>query len=255
MDPRQVIAFDGVDFRYPGVPVLENASFELFESDFASVIGPNGGGKTTLARLILGLLSPSAGTVSIFGKPPQASRHRIGYVPQYTSFDPNFPVTVRDVALMGRVALRPGLHRKRDFDAADHALDQVGLSDLRNRPFADLSGGQRQRVLIARALAAGPEILLLDEPTANVDVAAEHQLDALLHRFESELTVLLITHDLGFVNELVNRVVCVNRTVKVHPTAEVTADMIQELYGGHVRRVDHDIDLYHQSQADGGTHG
>jgi len=252
---KQVIAFDGVDFRYPGVPVLEKATFELYEHDFVSIIGPNGGGKTTLARLILGLLSPSAGAISVFGRSPQASRHRIGYVPQYTSFDPNFPVTVREVALMGRVAFRPGLHRKRDVEAADSALDQVGLSDLRHRPFADLSGGQRQRLLIARALAAGPEILLLDEPTANVDVAAEHQLTALLHRFGNELTVLLITHDLGFVNELVNRVVCVNRSVKVHPTAAVTADMIQELYGGHVRRVDHEVDLYHRSHADGNAHG
>ncbi|WP_455383466.1 metal ABC transporter ATP-binding protein [Salinispira pacifica] len=243
MSHSAVVVFDRVDFRYPGVPVIENASFELEETDFASIIGPNGGGKTTLARLILGLASPSSGTISVFGRPPQASRRRIGYVPQYAAFDPNYPVTLREVALMGRVGPRPGFRRRRDLEAADNALEQVGLTALRSRPFAELSGGQRQRVLIARALASGPEILLLDEPTANVDAAVEHQLNALLHRLNEKLTILLITHDLGFVSELVNRVVCVNREVKVHPTSEVTAEMIQELYGGHIRRVDHEVNL------------
>ncbi len=244
MGDESVVKFDHVDFRYPGIEVLKDVSFELFANDFVSVIGPNGGGKTTLVRLVLGLLAPSAGSITVFGKSPQTSRHRIGYVPQYTSFDLNFPVTVRDVALMGRVANRPGLHRRTDVEAAEQALEQVGLADLHHRPFADLSGGQRQRVLIARALAAGPDVLLLDEPTANVDVAVEHQLTALLQRLNERLTILLVTHDLGFVSDLVSRVVCVNRFVKAHPTAEVTAEMIQELYGGHVRRVEHGVNLH-----------
>ncbi len=238
-EPVAAISFDSVSFRYPEISVLENATFEIAPRDFVSIIGPNGGGKTTLARLILGLVEPASGTIRVFGKSPQAARHKIGYVPQYTSFDLSFPVTIRDVVLMGRVRNRPGLHRRADFEAAEQALSEVGMVDLRNRPFSELSGGQRQRVLIARALSAGPEILLLDEPTANVDVAVENQVNGLLRRLNETLTVLLITHDLGFVSELVNRLVCVNHYVKVHPTTEVTPEMIKELYGGHVLRVEH----------------
>jgi zinc transport system ATP-binding protein len=145
-----------------------------------------------------------------------------------------------DVALMGRLAPRIGPYRRRDHEAARAALAEVGVAELENRPFAALSGGQRQRVLIARALAGDPRLLILDEPTANVDAAVESRLSSLLKKLNERMTILLITHDLGFVSESVRHVVCVNRWVKVHPTEEVTPEMISGLYGGNVRIVRHD---------------
>lgn len=236
----EALRFDSVDFSYGGAPVIENADFAVADGDFMSVIGPNGAGKTTLAKLLLGLLEPRSGTIRVFGRAPRAARSQLGYVPQYAQFDPAFPVTVMDVVLMGR--LRPGIgpYRRQDRSAAYAALGEVGLEGLERRPFSRLSGGQRQRVLIARALAGDPRLLILDEPTANVDAAVESRLSTLLRRLNERMTILLITHDLGFVSEAVRHVVCVNRWVKVHPTEEVTPDMITELYGGNVRLVRHD---------------
>lgn len=240
MGMTEAVHFDNVQFAFDGAPVIENASFAVQEGDFMSVIGPNGAGKTTLARLLLGLLEPQAGTVRVFGRSPQSARSQLGYVPQYAQFDPAFPVTVMDVALMGRLGPRIGPYRRQDHAAARGALEEVGLEDLEGRPFAELSGGQRQRVLIARALAGEPRLLILDEPTANVDAAVESRLSTLLQNLNERMTILLITHDLGFVSEAVQHVVCVNRWVKVHPTEEVTPRMISSLYGGNVRMVRHD---------------
>lgn len=237
---NDVIDFDTVNFSYNGMQVIEDASFTVDEGDFLSVIGPNGAGKTTLARLILGLLEPDSGRIRIFGRAPQTSRKEIGYVPQYAQFDPAFPVTVMDVALMGRLGPRIGPYRAKDRQAARAALAEVGLEELGDRSFAALSGGQRQRVLIARALAGNPRLLILDEPTANVDAAVEERLSTLLRKFNERMTILLITHDLGFVTDSIRHVLCVNRQVKVHPTEEVTPEMITSLYGGNVRMVRHD---------------
>jgi zinc transport system ATP-binding protein len=238
-----VIALDNVSFAYPqGGPVLEDVSLAIGDRDFASVVGPNGGGKTTLLRLILGLLEPSRGTVRIFGRPPAAARPWIGYMPQHPQHDPHFPVSVRDVVLMGR--LSPGHPRgpfgRPDKQAAVHALGEVGIADLKDRPFAALSGGQRQRVLIARALACAPRLLLLDEPTANLDLHVEGELYDLLRELSRRLTVVLVSHDLAFVSGWVRTVVCVKRRVMVHPTSEVTPEIIREMYGGDVRLVRHD---------------
>jgi zinc transport system ATP-binding protein len=237
---NEALRFAGVSFSYGGGTVIEQADFSVEEGDFLSMIGPNGAGKTTLARLILGLLEPDTGSIRVFGRSPRAARRELGYVPQYAQFDPAFPVTVMDVALMGR--LRPGIgpYRARDRKAARAALAEVGLEEQHDRPFASLSGGQRQRVLIARALASEPRLLLLDEPTANVDAAVEERLSTLLRSLNARMTILLITHDLGFVSDSVRKVICVNRRVKVHPTERVSPEMITELYGGNVRMVRHD---------------
>jgi zinc transport system ATP-binding protein len=174
------------------------------------MVGPNGGGKTTLLRLILGLLTPTRGTVRVFGQPPALVRRRIGYMPQHAQLDPQFPVRALDVVMMS--CLRPG--RFGPFGRADKrralaALDEVGLTDLARRPFAALSGGQRQRVLIARALACEPELLLLDEPTANLDPRARRQLLSLLPTLPQ--TQLIATHDLEAVAELCPRVLLLDR--------------------------------------------
>jgi zinc transport system ATP-binding protein len=236
-----IIRFDEVTFSYNGVPVLENVSFGIDRLDFVSAVGPNGGGKTTLLKLMLGLVKPDKGKVHIFGRPPEDIRRRIGYVSQQFQFDALFPIRVIDVVLMGRLhgSLMGGHYSKADRKAAAQALEEVDLTALSDRHISELSGGQRQRVLIARALATEPELLLLDEPTAHVDVAAQDELFNFLSQLNQRLTVVIVTHDVGYVSSYVKSVLCINRTVVMHPTREITGEMICELYGGDVRHISH----------------
>ncbi|MBP7096831.1 MAG: ABC transporter ATP-binding protein [Spirochaetia bacterium] len=202
------VEFDRVSFAYENVPVLEDASFHVHSGEFASLVGPNGSGKTTILRLLLGLKTPRAGTIRVFGKAPGAERDAIGYVPQSLSFDRAFPVAVREVAAMGRLRGNSGGYRTADREAALAALDAVGIAELANRPYPALSGGQRRRVLIARALASEPRMLVLDEPTAGVDAASEERLYRTLESLKDRTTVLIVTHDTTFVSELVDAVLC-----------------------------------------------
>jgi zinc transport system ATP-binding protein len=238
-----VIRLENVTFSYNNAPVLENVNLCVHERDFAYVVGPNGGGKTTLLLLALGLLQPDAGTVRVFGRSPEDSRQRLGYVPQSHQFDPEFPVRVIDVVLMGRInRSRPGgPYRRADRDAACEALRKVEMDDYRFRRLSALSGGQRQRVMIARALAGEPEALLMDEPTAGLDLQVESELFDLLRALNERLTVMMVSHDVGFVSDFVTKVICVNRNVFVHPTSRVTDEMIREMYGMDVRMVRHDF--------------
>jgi zinc transport system ATP-binding protein len=241
MSAPVIISFREVSFSYNGEPVLVDVTLDIRRGEFVSVVGPNGGGKTSLLLLALGLLKPGTGTVRVFGNPPERERTRMGYVPQFIRFDPLFPVTVLDVVQMGRLGRSfTGPYGKEDLAATVGALEQVGMADLRDRPFADLSGGQRQRMLIARALASEPEVLMLDEPTANVDRLGTAKLYELLLELNRRLTILLVSHDVGVVSRHVSNVVCVNRTVVMHPIGELTGDMIRELYGGEIAMVRHD---------------
>ncbi len=241
---QHVIEMSGLSFRYDGVTVLEGVDLKVDPTDFAAVVGPNGGGKTTLLKLMLGLLNPSSGQVRVFGLPPRQARVRIGYMPQHAQMDLSFPVNVYDVVLMGRLGLKGGGHRQ----AVRRALDQVEMLPLAGRPFAALSGGQRQRVLIARALAGQPDLLLLDEPTANVDQVVERGLFDLLSELNCRIPVLVVSHDLGFVSPYVKSVICVNRKVVMHPTSEVTGQVIADIYGQPVRMVRHDHQHDHVCQ-------
>jgi len=236
--PAPVVDIDGLTFGYGSEPVLRDVSLKLVPNDLVSIIGPNGGGKTTLLKLLLGLLEPQTGTIRVLGVTPHQARPRIGYTPQHVHLDMQFPVDVIDVVLMGRLGQGRGFgpYSTSDRRFALEALHDVGLADHRARPLSVLSGGQRQRVLIARALASNPELLLLDEPTANLDATAQDDFYALLKRLSERLTVILVSHDMGFVSKFVRTVVCVNRHVCLHPTDE----QIVELYGGQFRRVKHD---------------
>jgi zinc transport system ATP-binding protein len=240
MKSDEAVRFDRVDFGISGFRVLENVRLTVRSGEFLYVIGPNGGGKTTLLKLILGLIRPDRGELRVLGGIPPSSSHRIGYLPQYQHFDPLFPVTVLDVVLMGRMHGRTkSFYSRFDIRAAMNVLDELGLSSLCNRPYSALSGGQRQRVLIARALVCDPELLLLDEPTSNVDPRIEEVLFELLDRFKRRVTILFVTHDYGFVPSDVKRVVCVNRTVAVHPTHKLTGGIIHNLYKKRLSRVHH----------------
>lgn len=238
------ICMKDVSFAYDGEPAIRHAELCIDELSFISIVGPNGGGKTTLLKLILGILKPKTGSIQVFGKSPEETRKEIGYVPQRAQFDPLFPISVGDVVLTGRLGASGSAFRCGAIDRriAGEALAEVGLSDAGDRPFSSLSGGQQQRALIARALACKPRMLLLDEPTANLDRILESHLYKLLKSLNDRLTIVLVSHDLGFVSTLVDRVVCVNRDVHTHPTAELSNDLINELYGTDVKFVRHDMD-------------
>ncbi len=238
---KPVIVLTEVSFTYDGPPVVQRASLTIAAGDFVCVIGPNGGGKSTLLKLMLGLIEPDQGKVEVLGRSPREARSRIGYMPQYTQLDPRFPVSVLDVVLMGRLGRAPmlGPYRQADKQVAMAALGEVGMGEFRKRPFARLSGGQRQRVLIARALACEPELLLFDEPMANLDPAVQDDLYELLGGLNRKLTIVMVSHDIGFVSLYFKTVVCVNRTVHTHPMSELSNRTVADMYGREVRLLHH----------------
>jgi len=240
-DGPAAVEMRGVDFRYDGPLVLDRVDLEVREGEYVGVIGPNGGGKTTLLLLCLGLIRPTAGSVRVFDSPPQEARRMLGYVPQRTRIDPDFPVNALDVVLTGRLGHAPPVwrYRKADREVARAAMEQVGVYGLRRRRLGTLSGGEHQRVLIARALACEPRMLLLDEPTANVDHRAEHDLHELLERLNERMTIILVSHDVGCVTEHVQRLVCVHQRVFCHTTEELSGDLIEAIYRGPSAMVKH----------------
>ncbi|MCF8070324.1 MAG: ABC transporter ATP-binding protein [Desulfobacterales bacterium] len=246
------IILENVSFSYEDTPVLKDVNLAVARGDFASIVGPNGGGKTSLLKLILGSVRPDKGNVRVLGNSPEGARFNVGYMPQYVMVDLQFPVTVMDVVLMGRLGRDTGgRYSKKDRDIAKRALEEVNLSNIVNNSFSALSGGQRQRVLIARALSCEPSILLLDEPMANVDPAAEEALFGILRELNKRMTILLVTHDIGFVSQIVKSVICVNRKVVAHPTTEINGAVIKEIYGGDIRMIRHD----QRCSEEGHSHG
>ena len=230
-----------LSFSYDRIPVLENLDFHVAEGEFVGLIGPNGGGKTTLLKLMLGLLKPDAGSIRIFGRKPADSRRLMGYVPQYFSFDRDFPITVEQVVRTGLT--RPGKwlfrYTPQERQEVAQALEETGITHLARRPIGRLSGGQQQRVLVARALAARPRLLFLDEPTANIDQKGEEDIFHLLKRLNLRMTIVVVSHDVGFISEYVTTVACLNRTIMLHETACLDGSTIDQLYNGHVHLVDH----------------
>ncbi|MBK1717755.1 metal ABC transporter ATP-binding protein [Thiocystis violacea] len=236
-----VIRVEDVGFSYGDALVLEHVDLAIEPGEFVGLVGPNAGGKSTLLKLILGLLEPQTGRIRVLDQAPRQAARRIGYVPQFPSFPRDFPIHVEDVVAMGRLGIGPrfGWYRAADRQAARRALDEVAASDLARRPIGKLSGGQLQRVLLARALVGEPRILILDEPTANIDQRAEDDVFDLLAELNRRLTILLVSHDIAFISEYVSRVACLNRTLTCHGTTAIDGDTIQRLYGGHVRQVAH----------------
>ncbi len=238
-----VVRFRDVSYAYAGgQTIFERVSIDIHERDFVSIVGPNGGGKTTFVKLMLGLLDPMNGSVELLGAGPRVTRTHVGYMPQHVQLDLQFPVNVMDVVMMGRLSRQRrigGFHRD-DREAARRALDSVEIGDLADRSFASLSGGQRQRTLIARALASEPRMLVLDEPTANLDIRVEREFYDLLRKLNERLTIVIVSHDLSFVSTYVRTVVCVNRDVHTHPTRAISPEMMSDIYGGRMKIVVHD---------------
>jgi len=240
-----LIKIDNVSYSYNGHKsdlVLRDVNLHVYQNDFIWVVGPNGGGKTTLIKLILGLINPQKGEIAVFGEKPVKARKRIGYMPQHVQLDLSFPVTVMDVALMGRLDKPIGIgpYSQDDKKAAIRALKQVNLFEQARKSLKELSGGQVRRLLIARALACEPELLILDEPTANLDRVVEKDLFEIFKKLNEHLAIVMVSHDPAFVSEFVHNVVCVNQTVAIHPTSVMEGEFIGELYGTSMRVVRHD---------------
>jgi zinc transport system ATP-binding protein len=229
---QNIIEVRDLNFSYNGQPVLRDVDLEVETGDFMAMIGPNGGGKTTLLKLMLGLLSADRGQILIFGKSPKAVSHRIGYVPQDVHINKDFPVSVLDVVLMGK--LKPGRgwtrHSKNDRAAARQSLEKVEMADFDARRIGELSGGQLQRVFVARALVTEPELLFLDEPTASIDSKGQREFYALLKELNETITIIVVSHDLMVVSGYVKSVACVNQRLHYHGHAELTGEMIELMY-------------------------
>jgi zinc transport system ATP-binding protein len=242
------LEFRQVWFAYDGEPVVEDVSFALERGEFAAILGPNGGGKTTLLRLALGLARPSRGSVALFGKSPDHFRSwsRVGYVPQAAEgVQSRFPATAEEVVTYGLYrGFDPMAFRRASGGAAViRAMETVDIADLRGRRIASLSVGQQQRILIARALVREPELLVLDEPLAGIDAAGQEQFHALLRRLNGELgmAILLVSHDIGAVMREATTVACINRTMVFHgPTHTLTQRELAALYGFPVDILVHD---------------
>lgn len=229
---------EGVTYGYEREPVVEGVDLTVRRGDFLAVLGPNGGGKTTLLKILLGLIEPWRGRVR-----RHLPRGRLGYVPQYASFEKHFPIAVRDVVLMGRLGRRRPLRRYSDADhrACDGALERLGLAGVAERHVDDLSGGQLQRTLIARAVAGEPALLLLDEPLASVDAEYRGTLVGLLEELHAEMPVVVVTHDLTPFATAVRQVACINRYLHYHPEGRLTPDMLEEVYGCPVELIAHGV--------------
>lgn len=216
---------------YDGVPAFENVNVELRDSDFLAIIGPNGGGKTTLFKTILGLIEPIAGEVLINGLPPSRGSRLIGYVPQKERLDPAYPIRVEDVVLTGMRSgkgMRP-TYSKEAKESATMAMEYAEIENLRRKRISDLSGGQLQRVFLARALAPEPKILMLDEPTASLDPNMRNCTYDILRKVNREkgTAIMLITHDMSSISHDVKRVACMNRRLIVNDAPEVTQEMLE----------------------------
>lgn len=249
-----VISFEHVSFRYDGALVVEDASFEIPEGAFVAVLGPNGGGKTTLVKLLLGVLQPATGRVRVFDNDPIRNARRIGYVPQAATVSPAFPITVGELValgLCGDKGLRSwlGFRSKRNvLPSVRAALMAVEMEAYIDRPLGTLSGGQRQRVLIARALVAEPDILVLDEPTASIDPAGKSCIIKLLDQLATQRTVVLVSHDLLAAVPQITAVACVNRTLIYNPQPILTPSMLALIYGVHRDRCPMEIFIHDMSR-------
>lgn len=243
-----IIELQDVSFSYNHNQVLKNINLSVHKGDYLGLIGPNGGGKTTLIKIMLGLLKPGKGKVVLFGKDIKdfSDWSKIGYVSQKVgNFDPNFPATVEEIVSMGRYAGR-GLFRflsSNDRKIVAQSLEKVGMSDFKERQIGSLSGGQQQRVFIARALAAQPEVIFLDEPTVGVDIKTQEDFYMLLEKLNRELqiTLVLVSHDIDVVTGEVTELACINQELVYHGTPKefIKEDYFKKLYGKGIKFVAH----------------
>ena len=240
---QEILRLEKLSFDYGDHRVLEDINLTVYDDDFLGIIGPNGGGKSTLLKIMLGLLTPTEGNISLFNKNPKEGRKYVGYVPQYTLVDRNFPINVGQVILSGRIGHTDFLRRYSGADRkiSDKAMDIMGIRNIRDTQIGKLSGGQLQRVLIARALATEPKLLLLDEPTSNIDVQAETDFYDFLHELSEKMAIILVTHDTGAISSHVKTIGCINKTLHYHGEKNISPQVFEKLYGCPIELIGHGI--------------
>lgn len=229
---KPVIKVDSLSFAYQDSFVLKDVTFHIDAGEFVGIIGPNGGGKTTLLKLLMGFLKPTTGMIQVFDESPTQAQQHLSYVPQSMRFDRQFPISALDVVLLGKLSQLTwyGRFHHKDKIAACEALEKVGLLEFKDHAFGALSGGQVQRVLIARALVSNPDLLLLDEPTASIDVHAEAEIYTLLQSLKGTMTILMVTHDLKAATDYVQKVLCVQHSVVTLNPQDVCEHFAMGLY-------------------------
>jgi len=238
----EVIGLRDVWVCHAGLPVLEDVTISIHRHDFLGIIGPNGGGKTTLLNVMLGLIKPERGEVKVLGGDPERNRRRIGYVPQHSLFDHDFPISVLDVVLTGRAGQR--LFRRytdQDRKLAHDTLKMVDMLPFAKRQIGKLSGGERQRVFIARALVTEPEVLLLDEPAAGIDAHIQTEFYEILEKLKEKMTIVMVSHDLTAISIYVDKIACLNRRLFYHNSKELTSDDLEATYQCPVEFIAHGI--------------
>lgn len=230
MFKEKIFEVENLFFRYQNEYVLREINLDIYTNDFLAIIGPNGGGKSTLVKLLLSILSPSKGKINLYGATVSKNLHSLGYVPQNTSFNESFPIKALDVVLMGFLKRKKSLfgYSKEEKEQAMLCLDKVGMSSFAQTKISDLSGGQRQRVLIARALCLKPNVLLLDEPTSSIDSIGQKEIYELLKELNKSMTVIVISHDISVILEYAKSVAFVNRTLFYHELHNGNSDSIFE---------------------------
>jgi zinc transport system ATP-binding protein len=240
---KEIVKIENISVEINGNIILKNHHLNVYDDDFIGIIGPNGGGKTTLLRVILGLVAPTQGRITVFGKSASEGRKRIGYVPQVTSFDKDFPINVMDVVLMGRLSVRPLFQRytSEDRNSVERALDRLEISHLKHRQIGQLSGGERQRVYLARAIVGNPELLLLDEPTASIDQKMKTSVYDLLGILKKDMAILLVTHDMGVISSHVDKIACLNCELFYHDNKEISQETMAAVYNCPVDLIAHGV--------------
>ena len=221
-----LLKIEDLSCGYDKVPVLEKVNIEVFEKDFMGVIGPNGGGKTTLLKAILGLIKPEKGKIT-FGKELQGRKKPIGYLPQVRHIDKKFPITVFDVVLSGAIMTGQQRPRAAEREKAERLLAEMGIAEIRNKAIGELSGGQMQRVFLCRALFSDPKLLILDEPDTFVDNRFEGELYEKLRRLNEEIAIILVSHDVGTISTYVKTIACVNHYLHYHPSNVITQEQLE----------------------------
>jgi zinc transport system ATP-binding protein len=237
----KAVEINQLSVNYNQQSVLHDINLSIEKEDFMAIIGPNGGGKSTLLKVILGLVNPDAGEVKVFGREPKKARDLMGYLSQNLSFDPDFPINVFDTVLSGRYHGLFNNYSNDDRTAVLQALKDVDMQDLKDRQISKLSGGQMQRVFIARAIVREPKLLLMDEPMASVDPAMQHSFYELMSRLKDKMAIVLVSHDVGAVSTHVDKIVCLNRDLFYHGPVEGAAEGLEEIYHCPIDLISHGI--------------
>ncbi|MFC0522937.1 metal ABC transporter ATP-binding protein [Pontibacillus salicampi] len=246
---QTIIEVNNLSVNYGNVTALSDVNLSIYEKEFLTIIGPNGGGKSTLLKAMLGLIAPSSGTIDINKTSESNRKARLGYVPQFSNLDKRFPITVYDLVIMGRFYKKIGpFHRytKKDKQAAWDTINRLGLKDLTDRQIGELSGGQFQRVLVARALVSNPHVLMLDEPTASVDKSSSEDIYHLLTELKKEMTIIVVSHDTTVVSSYTESVACLNQSLHYHGDSELPEEVIYETYGTNVDIISHANKVKHR---------